>query len=110
MSLSYRSRRRLHRFFTTLAVLALTAIVAWLIWIIWVGRYIIYTPEGAKLDFSLSSTFPSGEAATAPGPSETVNIIYEDPPAKEEDDPIVEEKTSIHGSGTSGKGRVRKDI
>lgn len=96
MSLSYRSRRRIRRFFTTAAVLVVTALVAWLIWIIWVGRYMVYGPEGAKLDFSLSSTFPSGEVATPPTAGETVNIYYDDPPI-EETEPVVEEKTGIRG-------------
>lgn len=96
MSLSYRSRRRIGRTLTTLAVIAVTALVAWLVWIIWVGRYIVYTPEGAKLDFSIDPTFPSGEVATAPEPAETVDIIFDVLPP-EETTPTVEEDPRLHG-------------
>ena len=83
MSLSYRSRRRIKRTLTALGVLALIALVVWLIWLIWVGRYIVYTSEGAKLDFSIDLTFPSGEPATAPPPAETVDIRFELLPTEE---------------------------
>lgn len=96
MNLSYRTRQRLRRFFTVLAVLAVVAVVIWLIWLIWVGRYIVYTRDGAKLDFSLSPTFPSGEVATQPAPTEPPLIIYEDP-YDEPDLPIVQTQTSISG-------------
>lgn len=96
MSLSYRSRRRIKKTFTTLAVIAVIALVAWLIWIVWVGRYIVYTPEGARLDFSIDPTFPSGEVATAPEPAETVEIIFDILPP-EETTPIVEEDPQLKG-------------
>lgn len=92
MSLSYRTRRRLHRLGVTTLVLAVAAIVAWLIWIVWVGRYIVYTQDGAKLDFSLSPTFPSGQLATPPTPGATVDIIYDDPTPEETLPPIQEEQ------------------
>lgn len=96
MSLSYRSRRRIGRTLTTLGVIALIALVVWLVWIVWVGRYIVYTSEGAKLDFSVDPTFPSGEVATAPPPGETVDIIFEVLPP-EETTPPVEEDPRLRG-------------
>lgn len=96
MNLSYRTRQRLRRFFTGLGVLAIIAVAVWLIWLIWLGRYVVYTRDGAKLDFSLSSTFPSGEVALPPAPTEPPLIIYEDP-YDEPDLPTAEGQTSIRG-------------
>lgn len=96
MSLSYRSRRRIKRTFTTLGVLAVIGLVVWLIWLIWVGRYIVYTSEGAKLDFSMDLTFPSGELATAPPPAETVDIRFELLPT-EETTPVVDTDPRLRG-------------
>lgn len=96
MSLSYRTRQRFRRFFRTVVILAICAVILWLIWIVWVGRFIVYTRDGAKLDFSLSQTFPEGQEATPPPPSETVHIIYDDLP-QEETAPTPEEASPIQG-------------
>ena len=96
MSLSYRSRRRIKRTLTALGVLALIALVVWLIWLIWVGRYIVYTSEGAKLDFSIDLTFPSGAPATAPPPAETVDIRFELLPT-EETTPVTDLHDRLRG-------------
>lgn len=96
MSISYRTRRRLRRTGAFFAVLAVAAIVAWLIWIIWVGRFIVYTRDGARLDFQLSPTFPAGQVATAPPPGDSVTIIFDDIP--QEDAPLLpQEPTPLHG-------------
>lgn len=96
MSLSYRSRRRIGRALTALAVIAVIALVVWLVWIVWVGRYIVYTSQGAKLDFSIAPTFPSGEVATMPPPGETVDIRFEVLPT-EETAPTVDEDPRLRG-------------
>lgn len=95
MNISYRTRRLLLRLCTTVLFLAVLAIVAWLCWMIWVGRFIIYTPDGAKLDFHYTATYPEGILAEPPGPMETIEIVYNEP-AIEETAPVVE-KTSISG-------------
>lgn len=96
MNLSYRTRQRLRRIFTVLLTLAVIAVVLWLVWIIWLGRFVVYTQEGAKLDFSLSHTFPSGQIASAPPPGETIHIIYNDLPP-EETIPTPEEASPVQG-------------
>lgn len=96
MSLSYRSRRRLYRTGIVLAVLAVTAVVAWLLFFIWAGRYIVYTRNGARLDFSLNLTFPSGQEATPPPAGDSVTIIFDDLPP-EETLPTPQEAQPIQG-------------
>lgn len=83
MNLSYRTRRRLRRLGITLLVTVLIALVVWFCWIVWVGRYIVYTPEGARLDFSIDPQLPTGEAAKPPATGQTVPIIYDEPEVEE---------------------------
>ena len=94
MSISYRTRQRFARLGKTLLTLTVAAIVIWLCWIIWVGRYIVYTPNGARLDFSLGA-FPEGVLAVPPTEDADFDIIYNDPPI-DATDPIVE-RSSIQG-------------
>lgn len=95
MNLSYRTRRRLRRLGKTLLITALVALVAWMCWLVWLDRYIVYTPQGVRLDFSLDLTFPTGPAAEAPEPGPTVSIFYDEPDAE----PILPnyEQTPISG-------------
>lgn len=78
MTIPYRIRRLLQRFAIALLVLVIFSAALLTSWFLWLNRYVIYTDEGAKLDFSLSHTLPSGELATEPLPGETVDIIYGD--------------------------------
>ena len=76
MTIPYRVRRGFLRFLTATGVLALVAIVALSAWLVWLSRYVVYTDDGAKLDFSLSLAFPAGELAQPPEQSPEVNISY----------------------------------
>ncbi len=76
MAIPYRTRRRLQRLGSFGLFLLVLAIFAWLSWVIWVERYIIYTEDGAKLDFSLSPEIPMGEVALPPVPGEGPEIHY----------------------------------
>lgn len=76
MALSYRSRRALRGFGAFLLVLALVLVLAAIVWFLWVDRYMIYTRDGAKLDFSLSDRLPMGEVAVPPEDNVTNPIYY----------------------------------
>ena len=78
MSIPYRIRRMLQRFAVTLLVLVMFSVALLAAWLLWLNRYVIYTDEGAKFDFSLSHTLPTGEAAVQPTPGETIHISYSD--------------------------------
>ena len=79
MELTYRTRRILKRsaFFVLAAALVLTVI--WGCWIVWVERHIVYSRDGAVLDFELTSRDPGeGELALPPEDREPVSIYYND--------------------------------
>ncbi len=76
MKLSYKTRRRLQNLGIFTLILLLLAIVVWAVWMLWLDRYVIYTSEGAKLDFSLSVDQLSGELAVKPATDETISIYY----------------------------------
>lgn len=101
MSIPYRVRQMLRRFAIALLVLVILAVALLASWLLWLSRYVVYTDEGAKIDFSLSGTLPTGEIATAPAPGETVPITYVDP-----DDLIPElpaELTQLNGYSVSAE-------
>lgn len=76
MAIPYRTRRRLQRLGSLLLALLVLGTCAWLCWVIWVERYIIYTEDGAVIDFDLSPEIPMGEIAQAPVAGEGPEIHY----------------------------------
>ncbi len=73
---SYRTRRFLGRLLRFLGILALVAAVLLACWMLWLQRYIIYTPDGVKLDFNLSQSWPSGMEARPPETLPSVDIQF----------------------------------
>lgn len=78
MTLPYRTRRALLRFALVLLIGLFAAVLVWGCWILWLSRYVIYTQDGAKIDFSLPEHITSGELARPPEPEETISINYSD--------------------------------
>ncbi|MBQ4601053.1 MAG: hypothetical protein IJB17_05430 [Oscillospiraceae bacterium] len=76
MNLSYRTRRNLQNFGIFVLILLLLAVVVWAVWMLWLDRYVVYTSDGAKLNFNLSVEDLSGESAVSPNTAETVSIYY----------------------------------
>lgn len=88
MIIPYRTRQVFKRIaLAALAVLLVLALI-WSIWFIWLKRYVVYTSDGAKLDFSLG-TFTQGQVAEEPPPGETVSIYYN------EGDNLVQTSTEL---------------
>ncbi len=83
----YRVRRVLRRIAIVLLVLALIAGAVLLCWFLWLNRYVIYTRDGAKLDFSLSQQDPHGDVAVPTEPLPTVNIQYGEDLGEEDEGP-----------------------
>lgn len=75
MNISYRTRRRLQRIGAAILVVLILAILGWLCWIVWLERYVIYTREGASIDFSLEKLSP-GTVALPPTYENSVEIYY----------------------------------
>ena len=76
MAIPYRTRQRLKRLGTLGLALIVLFLFSWLCWVIWVERYIIYTEDGAVIDFDLNPQIPMGEVAQRPVPGEGPEIHY----------------------------------
>ena len=76
MSIPYRTRRVLGRLAVTLLVIALVLAVIWLCWVLWLGRFVVYTADGAKFDFSQSSDQMNGAPAEPPETESLISIHY----------------------------------
>lgn len=76
MAIPYRHKRALNRLGTIALILLLLFFVAWLCWVVWIQRYVVYTSNGATIDFSLSANDLQGEEATPPQAEANVSIFY----------------------------------
>ena len=76
MSIPYRTRRVLNRLGTVALVLLLIFIVTWLCWVVWLQRYVVYTDDGATVNFSLSANEITGEVAVEPKAEANITIYY----------------------------------
>lgn len=79
MELTYRTRRNLKRAGIIALVAALILTLVWGCWLVWIQRHIVYTRDGAVIDFALTSRDPGdGQLAVAPTEGEAVSIYYND--------------------------------
>ena len=76
MSIPYRHKRMLHRIGTVALILILILMLVWLCWVVWLQRYVVYTSDGARLDFNLSSYEVSGEVAQEKKAEMNIPIYY----------------------------------
>lgn len=74
MIIPYRARRSLGRFVTAVLSLALLAVLVLLLWLLWLNRYVVYSRDGAKLDFSLPVQYAPGVLPVEPEPGATVTV------------------------------------
>lgn len=79
MELTYRTRRRLKQGILTGLGIVLALVLLWTCWVIWVERYVVYTRDGAVIDFSLATQDPGwGQTATPPAPKQPIPIYYQE--------------------------------
>ena len=76
MAMTYRTRRRLNRVGTVVAAVVLLFALFWLCWVMWLERYVVYTREGATLDFTLADQSLTGEVAVPPAADMEVAIYF----------------------------------
>ena len=76
MSIPYRTQRVLKKIGYTLLALLLAVVFASACFVVWLGRYVVYTKDGAVLRFDLSPAVPAGSAPIPPENSENVSIFY----------------------------------
>ena len=100
MFFSYRARRALRHVLPVLLVVVILLLLAVIGWLLWLPRFVVYTQQGVRLDFSLQLPASSGVAPQRPG-KDSVVVEYPDgdplptqPPEVPEDpdlpeDPVV---------------------
>ncbi len=76
MNLPYRTRQNLRTAGIAALIAVLILVLVWVIWLLWLERHIVYSRDGAKLDFSSSNQNLSGELAQPPQDREPVSIFY----------------------------------
>lgn len=73
-NLTFSARRRLQRWGIAGGVTVLLVALVWLCWVIWIGRYVVYSGEGAKIDMNVPLQLSGGQVARPPSAAETVPI------------------------------------
>lgn len=73
MTFTYTTKRRLQRFGIIALILLLVAILVWFCWVIWLERYVVYSNDGATLNFEPGDP-GAGQVAKPPSTSETISI------------------------------------
>lgn len=76
MTIPYRTRRALRNLGIAGMIVLLFLIALWLVWLLWLDRFVVYTRDGVKLDFSQSAENISGVPAVPPDRDDTVSIYY----------------------------------
>ena len=74
MNITYRTKRRLYRAGLIGGIILLVAILVGFCWVVWLERYVVYTRDGATLDFEVSNMPGAGQLAHPPSVGETVPI------------------------------------
>lgn len=92
MSIPYRARRALRSFFVTVLVLILVAALLLTLWLLWLNRYVVYTRDGAKLDFDIKLQFSQGQTPVEPEPAATVEVHTK---SEDEEDAEPDEKHGL---------------
>lgn len=75
MVIPYRTRRFLKSLAVFLLALVLVFVLVWGVWILWLDRFVIYSRDGAKLDFTLQEP-QSGQLAVPPNAEDPIGIYY----------------------------------
>lgn len=79
MDLTYRTRRTLKRAGVIALAVVLASTLVWGCWLIWVERHIVYTRDGAVLDFGVADTdYGEGQVALPPEDRDPVTVFYND--------------------------------
>lgn len=76
MNIPYRTRLKLQRAGTVALFVVMVLVLIWFCWVVWLERYVIYTREGATIDFTLSSQQLRGTVATPEEARTDIDIFY----------------------------------
>ena len=76
MIFSYRTRQTIKNIAVILLVVLLVLVLVLGCWFVWLDRYVVYTRDGAVLDFGISMEFAPGVQAVRPEEEDPVSIYY----------------------------------
>lgn len=76
MTIPYRTRRVLRVVGIVALILLIACILISMCWVLWLERYIIYTRDGAHIDYSLDLELPQGQVALPPEAAEEIDIYF----------------------------------
>lgn len=74
----YRTQRTLKRLLIGLLIFVILAAALLVCWFLWLQRYVVYTDDGAKLDFDRLLQFSEGDVAQPPESAPAVDFVYND--------------------------------
>ena len=63
MKFSYKTRRFFRRLGIFALALAILFVLVWMVWMLWLDRYVVYTRDGAILDFTADPQVPTSSAS-----------------------------------------------
>ena len=87
-NLTWRTRQRLKTTAVVVGTVLALALALWICWILWLGRFVVYSRDGVRLDFDWVTP---GPFVTAEEPERmSVNIRYDDG-----DEPVVERSKEL---------------
>ena len=73
-NLTFSTRRRLQRIGIASLVVILLIVAVWACWVIWVGRYVVYSRDGARIDMNVPLQLSGGQLAAPPSAAETIPL------------------------------------
>ena len=76
MRIPYRTQRKIKRASLILLIIAMITLIVWFCSVIFLERYVVYTREGAHLDFSVSPEDIRGQIPSPPVGQLNVSIYY----------------------------------
>ncbi|MBQ7231309.1 MAG: hypothetical protein IJX04_10500 [Oscillospiraceae bacterium] len=86
--LTWRTRKRLKTSAIVLGSIAALSTLLWVCWVLWLGRFVVYSRDGVRLDFDWVT--PGSFVAAVPPEEPTINIRYDDG-----DEPVVEKSREL---------------
>lgn len=73
-NIPFTTRRRLQRLGIASLIIILVIVLVWLCWVIWIGRYVVYSREGASINMDVPLQLSGGQIARPPAEDETIPI------------------------------------